>query len=85
MIVQQTEQTSGRDVTALSTSAVDGLSLDRLLSGSPKYIKVYDLGDEAPPGIACADLPVSGGGSTGEGETTTGGGGATTAGGKTTG
>lgn len=67
--VQQTENTSGRDVTALSISAIDGLSLDRLLSGPPKYINVYDVRDEVPPGIACGDLPGTGGG-----ETTAGGG-----------
>lgn len=77
VIVQQTEETSGRDVTALSISALDGLSLDQLLSGPPKYINVYALNDEVPPGIACGDLP-----RTGEGETT--GGGETTVGGETT-
>jgi hypothetical protein len=46
VMVQQTEETSGRDVTALSISALDGLSLDQLLSGFPKYINVYALNDE---------------------------------------
>ena len=64
VIVQQTEETSGQDVTASSTSALDGLSLDQLLSGPPKYINVYTPGDEFPPGIACGDLPRTGGGET---------------------
>jgi hypothetical protein len=64
VIVQQTEETSGQDVTASSTSALDGLSLDQLLSGPPKYINVYTPGNEVPPGIACGDLPRTGGGET---------------------
>ena len=72
VVVQQTEETTGHDVTASSTTALDGLSLDQLLSGLPRYINVYALGDEVPPGIACGDLPMTGGGETTAGGGTTG-------------
>ena len=64
VIVRQPEETSGQDVTASSTSALDGLSLDQLLSGPPKYINVFTPGNEVSPGIACGDLPRTGGGET---------------------
>lgn len=69
VIVQQTEETSGQDVTASSTTAIDGLSLEQLLSGPQKYINVYPPGSGVPPVIACGDLPRTTGG-----ETTAGGG-----------
>jgi hypothetical protein len=72
VIVQQTEETTGKDVTASSTSALDGLSLGHFLSGPPQYINVYALGDEVPPGIACGDLSRTGGGETTAGGGTTG-------------
>jgi Cu/Zn superoxide dismutase len=63
------------DGTASSATSLDGVTLEQLTSGAPKYVNVHaePTGEGVPSGIACADIPGSGG------ETTTGGG-ATTAG-----
>jgi hypothetical protein len=74
IIVRQSEttrETTGPGVTTTSTSTLEGVTegftLDRLLSGPPKYINVHARGTGAaalPPGISCGDLPVR------QGETT---------------
>ena len=62
---------AGPDGTASSVSTLEGVSLEQLRAGSPKYVNVHaePVGDgSVPPSIACADIPESGGG-----ESTTGG------------
>lgn len=64
---------AGPDGTASSVTTLEGVSLEQLRAGSPKYVNVHaePIGDgSVPPSIACADIPGSGGG-----ESTTGGGG----------
>ncbi len=68
------------DGTASSATPLDGVGLEQLTSGAPKYVDVHAEpvgGGIISPAIACADLPGTGGG-----EATTGaaaGGGETTA------
>jgi hypothetical protein len=77
IIVRQTEttettrETTEPGVTTTSTSTLEGVTegftLDRLLSGPPKYINVHARstgGASLPPGVSCGDLPVR------QGETT---------------
>ena len=54
------------DGTASSATSVEGVTLDELTSGAPKYVNVHaePTGEGVPPGIACADLPETGGEST---------------------
>ncbi len=68
---ETTRETTGPGVTTTSTSTLEGVTegftLDRLLSGPPKYINVHARGTGGaalPPGISCGDLPVR------QGETT---------------
>ncbi len=68
---ETTRETTGPGVTTTSTSTLEGVTegftLDRLLSGPPKYINVHARGTggaSLPPGISCGDLPVR------QGETT---------------
>lgn len=68
---ETTRETTEPGVTTTSTSTLEGVTegftLDRLLSGPPKYINVHARstgGASLPPGISCGDLPVR------QGETT---------------
>jgi len=61
---------TGQDGTSSSATSIQGVTLDDLTSGAPKYVDIHSVptGEEAvPPSIACADLPGTGG------EETTGG------------
>ena len=51
------------DGTASSATSIEGVTLDQLTSGAPKYVNVHaePTGEGVPPGIACADLPGTGG------------------------
>ena len=51
------------DGTASSATSIEGATLDQLTSGAPKYVNVHaePTGEGVPPGIACADLPGTGG------------------------
>ena len=62
---ETTRETTEPGVTTTSTSTLEGVTegftLDRLLSGPPKYINVHARstgGASLPPGISCGDLPV---------------------------
>lgn len=68
---ETTRETTEPGVTTTSTSTLEGVTegftLDRLLSGPPKYINVHARstgGASLPPGVSCGDLPVR------QGETT---------------
>jgi hypothetical protein len=39
-----------------STTVLDGVSLNDLLSDGPKYLNVHAAGSGDPPQLACADL-----------------------------
>jgi hypothetical protein len=54
------------DGTASSATSIEGATLEQLTSGAPKYVNVHaePTGEGVPPGIACADLPGTGGEST---------------------
>lgn len=54
------------DATAGSATSLEGLSLEQLTSGEPKYVNVHaeNTGGGVPPGIACADVTPTGGGTT---------------------
>ena len=70
---------TGEDGSASNATTIEGASLEQLTSGTPKYVNVHaETPNEGvvPPGIACADLPGTGG------EATTGVGGETTASGR---
>lgn len=58
---------TGRSGTGTSTTTIQGVTVAQLFSGPPKYINVHSpqTGNETPPGISCADLSSSGGGTTG--------------------
>jgi hypothetical protein len=51
------------DGTASSATSIEGVTLEQLTSGAPKYVNVHaePTGVGVPPGIACADLPGTGG------------------------
>ena len=51
------------DGTASSATSIEGTTLEQLTSGAPKYVNVHaePTGEGVPPGIACADLPGTGG------------------------
>ena len=53
------------DGTASSATSLDGVTLEQLTSGAPKYVNVHaePTGEAGavPPGIACADIPRGGG------------------------
>jgi hypothetical protein len=51
------------DGTASSATLIEGVTLEQLTSGAPKYVNVHaePTGEGVPPGIACADLPGTGG------------------------
>ena len=55
---------TGQDGTSSSATSIQGVTLDDLTSGSPKYVDIHAVpaGEEAEsPSIACADLPGTGG------------------------
>src|SRR5215218_889404 len=61
---------TGQDGTSSSATSIQGVTLDDLTSGAPKYVDIHSLptaGEVEFPSIACADLPGTGG------EETTGG------------
>jgi hypothetical protein len=61
---------TGQDGTSSSATSIQGVTLDDLTSGSPKYVDIHaapTAGEAESPSIACADLPGTGGE-----ETTTG-------------
>ena len=49
------------DGTASSATSIEGVTLEQLTSGAPKYVNVHaePAGEGVPPGIACADLPTT--------------------------
>jgi hypothetical protein len=61
---------TGQDGTSSSATSIQGVTLDDLTSGAPKYVDIHaapTAGEAESPSIACADLPGTGGE-----ETTTG-------------
>lgn len=53
---------TNEDGTALSATSLVGITLGQLFSDPSKYINLHaePIGEEVPPGIACADLSLRG-------------------------
>lgn len=53
---------TSEDGTASSATSIVGVTWGQLFSDLPKYVNVHagPIGEEIPPGIACADLPLRG-------------------------
>jgi hypothetical protein len=55
---------TGRGGSGSSTTAIPDTTVIQLFSGAPKYVDVHAeaTGDEAPPGVSCADIYTTTGG-----------------------